>query len=193
MDARETARALAGSIAESFRCRLSYPVERPIRRRTATDGAVASRHRSLLPSVAMERCCVRRASPTNAIVHCWYNTGRLGFLTELIATIRASRLPALIDRGLSSRSVGTRGGVWRKDFRAQRWLYERATSRIVPFGLSLNGEHIADIPADGICVATPTGSTAYFRPAASHLAAAGPSLVPLFAFFTASSCHRVRR
>jgi len=42
-------------------------------------------------------------------------------------------------------------------------------SRIVPFGLCLNDEQAAHIPADGICVATPTGSTAYFLSAGGSI------------------------
>ena len=47
-----------------------------------------------------------------------------------------------------------------------------AQARMAPFGLSLDGELIAHIPSDGIVVATPTGSTAYF------LSAGGPIISP---------------
>jgi NAD+ kinase len=42
-------------------------------------------------------------------------------------------------------------------------------SRIVPFGLVLGDEQAAHVPADGICVATPTGSTAYFLSAGGSI------------------------
>ena len=53
----------------------------------------------------------------------------------------------------------------------------------VTFGITLGGEHVADIPADGIVVSSPTGSTAYF------LSAGGPILAPgLEAFGIAPIC-----
>jgi NAD+ kinase len=47
-----------------------------------------------------------------------------------------------------------------------------AEARMAPFGLSLDGERTTHISADGIVVATPTGSTAYF------LSAGGPIIAP---------------
>ncbi len=47
-----------------------------------------------------------------------------------------------------------------------------AQARLAPFGLSLDGEMIAHLPSDGVIVATPTGSTAYF------LSTGGPIIHP---------------
>ena len=44
-------------------------------------------------------------------------------------------------------------------------------SRIVPFGLRVDDGATTRIAADGICVATPTGSTAYFLSAGGSLIA----------------------
>ena len=44
-------------------------------------------------------------------------------------------------------------------------------SRIVPFGLRFDEQQPTHIPADGICVATPTGSTAYFLSAGGSIIA----------------------
>ena len=105
------------------------------------------------------------------------NTGRLGFLTEVETT----------DAGLASLRR-----VFSGDFRVEERLAlhvsingvgahfalndvvvrRGAHARMAPFGLSLDGETIAHIPSDGIIIATPTGSTAYF------LSAGGPIIAP---------------
>ncbi len=105
------------------------------------------------------------------------NTGRLGFLTEIETT------PAGMERVR---------GVLRGDFAVEERLALQASvngaashfalndvvvrrgaeARMAPFGLSLDGERTTHISADGIVVATPTGSTAYF------LSAGGPIIAP---------------
>ena len=44
-------------------------------------------------------------------------------------------------------------------------------SRMVPFGLQLDGEMVAHLSADGIVIATPTGSTAVSSPPAARSSA----------------------
>ncbi len=101
------------------------------------------------------------------------NTGRLGFLTELDAgDPRIDDLPELVERGLVvEERVALEAEYDGRTFFALNDVVVRKgdVSRIVPFGLSLDDEHIADIPADGICVATPTGSTAYFLSAGGSI------------------------
>lgn len=119
---------------------------------------------------------VRMALPLNVPV-LGVNTGRLGFLTEVETT---------------GNGLGALDAVFRGDFAVDERLALQATvnggpphvalndvvvrrssdARMVPFGLSLDGELIADIPSDGVVVATPTGSTAYF------LSAGGPIISP---------------
>ncbi len=174
---RETARALAGSIAESFRS-AGYEIAtwkgQSAIAHLATSGAVAS-EASLFITIGGDGTLLRAARLANEC-DCpllGINTGRLGFLTELDSDDpRISKLPALIQRGLVLEERDALEAEYNgKRFFALNDVVVRKgdVSRIVPFGLSLNGEHIADIPADGICVATPTGSTAYFLSAGGSI------------------------
>lgn len=109
------------------------------------------------------------------------NTGRLGFLTEFeidgpvhmkrdltdllknaddIVIEKRAMLEARLDDG--RKFVALNDIVVRKG----------GASRIETFRLELDGEHVADLPGDGIVVATATGSTAYF------LSAGGPIIAP---------------
>ncbi|GAC1497761.1 MAG: hypothetical protein NVS1B14_00300 [Vulcanimicrobiaceae bacterium] len=94
------------------------------------------------------------------------NTGRLGFLTEFDEDDeRIDQLPHFFEAGLQvEERVALQAEHGGKKFFALNDVVVRkgSISRIVPFGLSLDEDLIAHIPADGICVATPTGSTAYF-------------------------------
>ena len=105
------------------------------------------------------------------------NTGRLGFLTEVETTadgMDAVRRVLQGDFAVEERlalqaSVNGHGA----HFALNDVVVRRgAQARMAPFGLSLDGERIAHISSDGIVVATPTGSTAYF------LSAGGPIIAP---------------
>jgi NAD+ kinase len=103
------------------------------------------------------------------------NTGRLGFLTE-VETENLAVLArvfngdfAVEERVALQVSVNGVGA----HFALNDTVVRRGSqARMAPFGLSLDGELIAQIPSDGIIVATPTGSTAYF------LSAGGPIISP---------------
>ncbi len=101
------------------------------------------------------------------------NTGRLGFLTEFDEDDEAiDELPSLLERGLIiEERIALRAEYEGRQFFALNDVVVRkgGVSRIVPFGLCLNDEQAAHIPADGICVATPTGSTAYFLSAGGSI------------------------
>ena len=96
------------------------------------------------------------------------NTGRLGFLTELDEDDprhrrrcrQARRAGTLRRRSATALEAEYEG---RRYFALNDVVVRKGeVSRIVPFGLRFDDEAIVHIPADGICVATPTGSTAYF-------------------------------
>lgn len=106
------------------------------------------------------------------------NTGRLGFLTEVeggeAALATLDRILKGDDYTLEDRvalQAQVNGG--KALFALNDVVVHKGNaSRIVPFGLMLDGEDVAHIPSDGIVVATPTGSTAYF------LSAGGPIVAP---------------
>lgn len=174
---RETARTLAASIAESFRAD-GYEIAswkgQPEIESLASNGAKAH-EASLFVTIGGDGTLLRAA---RVATECdcpllGINTGRLGFLTELdYGDPRIEQLPQLIDAGLViEERTALQAEYAGKTFFALNDVVVRKgdVSRIVPFGLSLNGEHIADIPADGICIATPTGSTAYFLSAGGSI------------------------
>jgi NAD+ kinase len=105
------------------------------------------------------------------------NTGRLGFLTEVETTVEGIervrgvlRGEFIVDERLALQASVNGGGA---HFALNDVVVRRgAEARMAPFGLSLDGERIAHISSDGIVVATPTGSTAYF------LSAGGPIIAP---------------
>ena len=106
------------------------------------------------------------------------NTGRLGFLTEVEAN--ADGFSALarvfdgdvqIDERVALHALVA--GSPEVHFALNEVVVRRvAQARLAPFGLILDGEMIAHLPSDGVIVATPTGSTAYF------LSTGGPIIHP---------------
>jgi NAD+ kinase len=119
---------------------------------------------------------VRLAMPMNIPI-IGVNTGRLGFLTEIETTPAGmERMDHVLhgqfdveERLALQASVNGAG----EHFALNDVVVRRgAEARMAPFGLSLDGEQIAHISSDGIVVATPTGSTAYF------LSAGGPIIAP---------------
>jgi NAD+ kinase len=107
------------------------------------------------------------------------NTGRLGFLTELeldgdgktrteLARVLSHDLVIEERSTLEACLEGGGSFVALNDVVVHRG----DSARIVTFCLDMDGEHVANLPADGIVVATATGSTAYF------LSAGGPIISP---------------
>jgi NAD+ kinase len=108
------------------------------------------------------------------------NMGELGFLTEVT---EAEALPMLdsviagrfeLDRRMTLAASLERGGRTIGRFRALNDVVvaNGSLARIVEFGVSVDGQPLATYRADGLIVATPTGSTAY------SLSAGGPVVEP---------------
>jgi NAD+ kinase len=109
------------------------------------------------------------------------NLGRLGFLTccpagEMEHALRrfAAGDYVLEPRMTLDARVVDRGGVERARWRALNdvVLHKGGFARVVTIRVAANGETVARYGADGVVLATPTGSTAY------NLSAGGPVVFP---------------
>ncbi|MEP6732132.1 MAG: NAD(+)/NADH kinase [bacterium] len=109
------------------------------------------------------------------------NLGRLGFLTCCPAEALEDALRRLASGAyvveprmtLDARVIGV-DGVSRASWRALNdvVLHKGGFARVVTMWVQANGETVAHYSADGIVMATPTGSTAY------NLSAGGPVVFP---------------
>jgi NAD+ kinase len=108
------------------------------------------------------------------------NLGSLGFLTEIKQDEIAVALAA-VDAGQYELSLRCmlhcqvqRGGKFVAAYDALNdvVLNQSAVARITDFDVRVNGIFVSNYKADGLIIATPTGSTAY------SLAAGGPILLP---------------
>ncbi len=108
------------------------------------------------------------------------NVGQLGYLTALEPAELPGVLPQLVagDFAVSDRSVlevdvvsdGAAGGTW---FALNEVVLEKVRSgHLVRLEVSINGSAFTTYAADGVIVATPTGSTAY------SFSARGPIVSP---------------
>lgn len=164
---RENSRSLAARVGAGFR-EYGYEVS------ALTDGASLG-DAALLVTIGGDGTLLRaaRVAVDLGVPILGINTGRLGFLTEFDQDDeRIDELPFLLDHGLIiEERIALQARHKEKTFFALNDVVVRkgGVSRIVPFGLCLNDEQAAHIPADGICVATPTGSTAYFLSAGGSI------------------------
>jgi NAD+ kinase len=174
---RDSARALAREIATSFRTHgyeiATWKGQHAVDE-LATNGSRAE-DAALFITVGGDGTLLRaaRVATIAGAPLLGINAGRLGFLTEIDeGDPRIAQLPQLVEEGLfiDERSALEAEYGGRSYFALNDVVVRKGeVSRIVPFGLSLDNEHIADIPADGICIATPTGSTAYFLSAGGSI------------------------
>ena len=111
------------------------------------------------------------------------NQGRLGFITDIaLDQIEASLQPMLHGEFEEDRRMLMHGQVWRDGacvFEALALndvvVNRGASSGMVELRVSVDGHFVANQRADGLIIATPTGSTAY------ALSAGGPMLQPSLA------------
>jgi len=108
------------------------------------------------------------------------NFGSLGFLTEVTLPELAGALDAAvtgrapIEVRMMLRSTTTRANGEAPEFIALNdvVITKAARSRMIDLAVSVGDEFVTRVKADGLIVATPTGSTAY------NLAAGGPIVQP---------------
>jgi NAD+ kinase len=108
------------------------------------------------------------------------NQGRLGFITDIPQGQYRDSLASMLagDYEEEHRSM-IEGGVWRDGDRIFEGLSlndvvvsRGATASMVELRVTVDGDFVANLRADGLIVASPTGSTAY------ALSAGGPILHP---------------
>ena len=118
------------------------------------------------------------------------NQGRLGFITDIpIGEFAAALAPMIAGRYEEERRTMLEGGVWRdgevifEAFALNDVVVSRgATSSMVELKIDIGKESVTNLRADGLIIASPTGSTAYALSAGGpilHHSIAGFVLVPI--------------
>ncbi len=108
------------------------------------------------------------------------NQGRLGFITDIpVGQFREALAPMVAGDYEEEHRSMLEGGVWREGQRIFEGLSMNdvvvsrgATASMVELKIDIGDEFVANLRADGLIVASPTGSTAY------ALSAGGPILHP---------------
>lgn len=118
------------------------------------------------------------------------NQGRVGFMTDIAHQHMQADIGAILEgKGsieeralLDAEIVRDGGSILRTLALNEAVLGKGAQGRLIEFSLSLDGEDVYTLRADGVIVATPTGSTAYAMSAQGpilHPAVPALALVPL--------------
>jgi len=119
---------------------------------------------------------VPRMTPVTGI-----NLGNLGFMTELSADEALEKLPSLLagegwidERAMLEAELSATDQEPPRTFHALNdvTVARGSIARLIRVEASINGQHLTTYKADGVIVATATGSTGY------SLAAGGPILYP---------------
>jgi NAD+ kinase len=108
------------------------------------------------------------------------NQGRLGFITDItVGHVREALAPLVAGDYEEEHRAMLEGDVWRDDTRIFEGLSMNdvvvsrgATAGMVELRIDIGDEFVANLRADGLIIASPTGSTAY------ALSAGGPILHP---------------
>ena len=108
------------------------------------------------------------------------NQGRLGFMTDISLSELSASVGAILDgrhtieeRALIEAEILRDGkSVLRTVALNEAVVTKGSQARLIEFKLAIDGEYVYRLRADGVIVATPTGSTAY------ALSAQGPILQP---------------
>ncbi len=108
------------------------------------------------------------------------NQGRLGFMTDIARERMQESLGAVLDGRYTVEERTLLEAEIRRDGEAmlhtlalnEAVVGKGSQGRLIEFEVHLDGEHVYTLRADGLIVATPTGSTAY------ALSAQGPILQP---------------
>ncbi len=174
--ARSVARSVASAFAnDGFEVALCDDQEREL---ALTTGGASIENALVLVTIGGDGTLLRAAqlAAPLGIPLFGINTGRLGFLTELDGRDEATfgTLPAIVRAGfdIDERTALEVEAHGTKRFALNDVVVKRTNPHMTPFTLYVDGNEAARVPADGIVVATPTGSTAY------SLSAGGPILAP---------------
>jgi NAD+ kinase len=108
------------------------------------------------------------------------NQGRLGFMTDIALSDISESVGAILDGRFAMEEralIGAEilrgaGSLLRTVALNEAVVTKGSQARLIEFKLTIDGEYVYQLRADGVIVATPTGSTAY------ALSAQGPILQP---------------
>jgi NAD+ kinase len=181
---RDRARTAAGAVAQALLAsgyKIALCDDQDVALALASDGATVD-EAVLLVTIGGDGTLLRAAqiAAPRGIPLFGVNTGRLGFLTEIDWRAGAiPEIPAMLRDGfiVDERSALEARVHGRAHLALNDIVVRRSDAHMTPFGIYVDGSQAAHVPADGVIVATPTGSTAYF------LSSGGPILAPDVAAF----------
>jgi NAD+ kinase len=174
--------ALDGFEARGVAVRLNAPGAAAVGRpELAADDAALPESADLLVVLGGDGTILRAARlAAGRVAVLGVNLGGLGFLADLPIAGLPAAVPAITDGALrfderamlEGEVTGAAGPRVRALALNDMVVAKAGVARVIQISTRVNDEHLATYPADGIIVATPTGSTAY------SLSAGGPIVHP---------------